>query len=403
MASCLFFRILARMEDKRKPTQRRDAQMNLAEILVYTDIRQLHQIANHYGCECNPHSKNDLITSLLSSLRHRLTISQEVSNLSKDETHFMLLLFLDKRTVMSLEDLLAKAGIALDGAKEQKQAEARRFVSQAMKRGWIYPIRNKAVGQYQIPLDIREPYLQAWLEQWRQENQILELQSIDAYRDEGTALCDDIMQFLQFLQQEPVPLTADGGMYKRHQQQLFQFLFVKEEPLLPQKWRFGYGLHFDLYPDRFSLLYDFCYYNKWIEESGGRVGLSEAGRERLEQQYEDSLYHDLIRFWIRLYKKPIPNLPMLVQLIPMLVSGGWVQQSTLAQTLLEWVKDFYYDDSFQVLTNRVCKMMVHLGLLRVGQDQEGNWLYSATYASQTWLRKYNGFAETTILLGDRHG
>lgn len=377
--------------------------MNLAEILVYTDIRQLHQIANHYGCECNPHSKNELITSLLSSLRHRLTIAQEVSQLTKEETHFLLLLFLDRRTVMSLEDLLAKAGMALDGLKERKQEEARRYVAASMKRGWIYPIKSKAVGQYQIPVDIREPYLQAWLENWRKEHRMLDLVEIDAYRDEGTALCDDIMQFLQFLQQEPVPLTAEGGMYKRHQQQLFQFLYVKEEPLLPQKWRFGYGLHFDLYPDRFSLLYDFCYYNRWIEESGGKVGLTESGRERLVNQYEDQLYHELIRFWIRLYKKPIPNLPMLVQLIPMIVAGGWVSQQALTQTLLDWVKEFYYDDSFQVLTNRVCKMMVHLGLLRVGQDQEGSWLYSATYASQTWLRKYNGFTETTILLGDRHG
>lgn len=95
--------------------------MNLAEILVYTDIRQLHQIANHYGCECNPHSKNELITSLLSSLRHRLTISQEVAQLSQAEIHFLLQLLLDKRTVMSLEDLLAKAGVALLAAKEKSR------------------------------------------------------------------------------------------------------------------------------------------------------------------------------------------------------------------------------------------------------------------------------------------
>lgn len=371
--------------------------MNLAEILVYTDIRQLHQIANHYGCECNPHSKNELITSLLSSLRHRLTISQEVEQLSKEETHFLLLLFLDKRTVMSLEDLLAKAGVTLQNRKEHKQEEARRYVAQAMKKGWIYPAKNKTVGQYQIPLDIREPYLQAWLEKWRQENEMI-VQEPDAYRDEGTALCDDIMQFLQFLQQEPVPLTAEGGMYKRHQLQLFQFLHVKEEPLQPQKWRFGYGLHFDLYPDRFSLLYDFCYYHKWIEEGSGRVALTESGRERLENHYEDQLYHDLIRFWIRLYKRAIPNLPMLVQLIPLIASGGWVSQQTLTETLQPWIKEFYYDDPFHILTNRVCKMMVHLGLLRVGQDDEKQWSYTATYASQTWLRKYNGFTETTISL-----
>ncbi|MGZ0053233.1 hypothetical protein [Brevibacillus gelatini] len=371
--------------------------MNLAEILVYTDIRQLHQIANHYGCECNLHSKNELITTLLSSLRHRMTISQEVAQLSQTETHFLLQLLLDKRTVMSLEDLLAKAGVALESAKEKKQEQARKFVAMAMKRGWIFPAQSKTIGQYQIPLDIREPYIQAWLDQWREQNELV-VPGPEAYRDEGTALCDDIMQFLQFLQREPVPLTAEGGMYKRHQQQLFQFLYVKEEPLLPQKWRFGYGLHFDVYPDRFSLLYDFCYYNKWIEEAEGRVAITEAGRERLEQPYTDQLYHDVIRFWMRLYKRAIPNLPMLVQLIPLLAAGGWVRQESLMNTLLAWIKEFYYDSPADILVNRVCKMMVHLGLLRVGQDEPEQWLYTATYASQTWLRKYNGFTETTILL-----
>lgn len=372
--------------------------MNLAEILVYTDIRQLHQIANHYGCECNTHSKNELITSLLSSLRHRKTIAQEVEQLSSEELHFFLLLFLDRRTVMSLEDLLAKAGIALESLKEQKQEEGRRYLAAAMKRGWVYPVKNKTVGQYQIPQDIREPYLQAWLERWRQRYAQGADFDLEAYRDEGTALCDDIMQFLQFLQRQPVPLTAEGGMYKRHQQQLFQFLSVKEEPLAPQKWRFGYGLHFDLYPDRFSLLYDFCYYNRWVEELDGRVALTEAGRERLETMYEDSLYHDLIRFWMRLYSRAIPNLPMLVQLIPMLASGCWISHQALAETLLAWIRKFYYDEPEQILSNRVCKMMVHLGLLRVGQDEQGKWLYQATYASQTWLRKYNGFTESTISL-----
>jgi hypothetical protein len=376
---------------------RRDPLMNLAEILVFTDIRQLHQIANHYGCECDPHSKNDLITSLLSSLRHRQTISQEVGQLSSEETHFLLLLFLDKRSELSMEDLLAKAGLALDVSQKRKPEEARRFVAGALKRGWIFPAKSKTVGLYQIPLDIREPYLQTWLEHWRGEVEERTFEP-DVYRDEGTALCDDIVQFLQFLHREPVPLTAEGGMYKRFQSQLFQFLHVKEEPLPPQKWRFGYGLHFDLYPDRFSLLYDFCYYHRWIEEAPGRVSITAEGMEQLQQHHSDQLYHELIRFWIRLYKRAIPNLPMLVQLIPLMTAGCWVQQEEICRTLLPWIKPFYYDEPANILSNRVLKMMVHLGLLKVGQGERDQWLYSATYASQTWLRKYNGFTESTILL-----
>ncbi|MCK9907375.1 hypothetical protein MXD63_46180, partial [Frankia sp. Cpl3] len=78
------------------------------------------------------------------------------------------------------------------------------------------PAKSKSIGQYQIPLDIREPYLQSLMNLWRGALEPDTAEPI-AYRDEGTAMCDDIYQFLQFLQQEPIPLTADGGMYKRYQ------------------------------------------------------------------------------------------------------------------------------------------------------------------------------------------
>ncbi len=371
--------------------------MNLAEILVYTDIRQLHQIAGHYGCTCNPHSKNELITTLLVNLRNRQMIQAEIGRLGSAELHFLLLLFLDRRTRFSFEELLAKASLALETYGDRSGAEGRAFIATALKRGWIFPAKSSVGGQFQVPVDIREPYLKEWLGHWQAEAGEEETSPL-AYRDEGTALCDDIWQFLQFLSKEPVPLTADGGMYKRYQSQLLKFLSVKEEPLAAQKWRFGYGLHFDLYPDRFSLLYDYCYYQRWIEEYPDRVELSERGREQLKQPYSDQTYHDLIRFWLRLYKRAIPNLPMLVVLIPLLAGNGWVSQERLKRTLLGWIKPFYYDDAESVLVNRVLKMMVHLGLLKAGQASDGDWLYTGTCACQTWLRQHNGFAETTIML-----
>ncbi|WP_019122432.1 hypothetical protein [Brevibacillus massiliensis] len=369
--------------------------MNLAEILVFTDIKQLHQIAGYYRCECNLNSKNDLITTLLVNLRHRQTIRTELERLTEVEKHFLLLLFLDKRSLFTLEDLLAKAGIALDCSEEKTEEKARKYVALALTRGWLFPAKGKTVGQFQVPRDIREPYLSAWLEQ----QELRRLQEAPAvYRDEGTALCDDIYQFLRFLAQEPVPLTSDGGMYKRYQTQLLRFLSVEEKPVAGEKWRFGYGLHFDLYPDRFSLLYDFCFYQRWIEEGKMQVELTDRGQEMLAQPYTDKTYHELIRFWIRLYKRAIPNLPMLVQLIPLMAGSEWVAHAEIEQSLLKWLKPFYYDDPASILSNRLLKMMVHLGLLKAGQAEGGEWYYSTTYACQTWLKEYNGFTETTILL-----
>lgn len=371
--------------------------MNLAEILVYTDIRQLHQMATHYGCECNPHSKNELITSLLHNLRRKQTIDHEVGQLSSEELHFLFLLFFDKRMVVSLEDLLAKAGVALHTRKERKQEDGRKLIANALRRGWIFPAKNKPVGQYQVPVDIREPYIQSWIRLWKQSQPDL-FEEVLAYRDEGQAMVDDIGKLLTFLSAEPVPLTNDGSMYKRYQTQLLSFLSVKEETLPPQKWRFGYGLHFDQYPDRFSLLYDFCYYQRWITEDSGVVTLSEQGREVLSQRANDNRYEELILFWQRVYKRAIPNLPMLVQLIPLMSGKEWLTQEGLLQTLLPWIKPFYYDDPENIILCRVLKMMVHLGLLKAGQREDGDWVYASTDLSLTRVKTYNSFTETIIML-----
>ncbi|MGO0061029.1 hypothetical protein ACTID9_13600 [Brevibacillus fluminis] len=371
--------------------------MNLAEILVFTDIRQLHQMAAHYGCECNPHSKNELITSLLQNLRRKQTVADEVERLTPDEAHFLFLLFFDKRMVVSLEDLMAKTGVVLHQLKEKKQEQGRKLIANALRRGWIFPAKNKPIGQYQVPADIREPYIREWISRWKL-TQPEEETEVPAYRDEGHALVDDCYRFLSFLGKEPVPLTGDGGMYKRYQTQLLSFLSVKEEPLAPQKWRFGYGLHFDQYPDRFSLLYDFCYYHRWIKEEAGTVQLTEQGAALLSQPPSPTLYDDVIRFWQRVYKRAVPNLPMLIQLIPWMSGGKWVSQESFKQILLPWLKPFYYDEPEAILVQRVLKMMVHLGLLKVGQRADEEWVYASTESSLTWLQTYNGFTETIILL-----
>lgn len=374
--------------------------MNLAEIMVYTDIRQLHQIAQHYQLTCDLHSKNELITTLLMNVKQRETIVHEVAQLSPNEIHFLLLLFCDKRSHYSLEDLLAKGGVVVEVVDSERKEEVRKLIAGALKRGWIFHAKGSATGQFQVPNDLRELYIHAWVNLWRgkADQDDSQAQSVLAYRDEGVAACDDLLQILRFMANEPIPLTAEGGMYRRYQVQLLKFLTVQEEPLTPQKWRFGYGLHFDLYPDRFSLLYDYCYYQRWIRESSSQVEITERGQEQLQKPYTEHLYHDLIRFWMRLYKRAIPNLPMLVQIIPYMSQGEWIAQPVIEKTLLTWIKPFYYDDSPSILTNRILKMMVHLGLLKVGESASGDWLYASTATCQHWLNQNNGFAESTILL-----
>lgn len=74
------------------------------------------------------------------------------------------------------------------------------------------------------------------------------------------------------------------------------------------------------------------------------------------------------RFWLRLYKNPIPNVQSIAQWIERL-ARAWVSASSLGAVLGPLVRPFYYDTSESILEQRILQMMMHLGLLRIGEDE----------------------------------
>jgi hypothetical protein len=77
----------------------------------------------------------------------------------------------------------------------------------------------------------------------------------------------------------------------------------------------------------------------------------------------------LYKFWLKLYKGPIPNLLALVHWMNSLAEQ-WVTVASLRKVLVPFIKPFYYDTADMVLDVRLIGMMVHLGMLRVGEHQE---------------------------------
>jgi len=369
--------------------------MRLAEMLSYADIEQLHQLANTYSCSCNVNSKNELIQSLLTSIKKESMIASQLEELKPEEFHFLMHLVFDARTTFSLEDLRAKAKFSF--LEDLERDMYRSLIAVALKKGWIFRELSRHAGaSFQVPMDMKKQWSRAILNK--------ELKGSDehaeptVYRDEGQALVEDIHVFLKYLKNHETPLTGEGVIYKRNQQQIMELLAVNEDLIAKGGWRFGYGRHFRDYPDRFSLLYDFCFYRGYINEQHGSFLVATPSAEEAFQLPVELLGLELYKFWVRVYKRPIPGLPMLTRMVCTAATTRWLSERSLVEMLTTRVRKFYYDDPKNIIEQRILKMMVHLGLLRKGKLSEEQWGYQTTSWGSYVMDKVEASAMKAIVL-----
>jgi hypothetical protein len=386
--------------------------MNLADMLSFADIHQLHRIANYYACECNTNSKRDLIQSILDKMNRREVFENYIEQLPVEDIRFLNSLLFDPRDSFSLEDLLARAQIsrfdssssAVTGNRETnsdmlaaasldlkresaaKSANSRKkekkppktkteenitspreMVLKFAHQGWLFHgYSNQTKYLYQIPSDLKRRFGESLKRAF--ERQLRFSGEPEAYRDEQGLLAEDIRTFLRHLYHRPVELTAEGVMYKRSQIQIYESFHVKEEPVGKGGWRFGYGRKMKDYPNRFSLIYDYCYYSGWIAEQERELVLTEQGEAFVSEGRVPDL-RDVYQFWLKLYKNPIPNLQSIVQWIERL-AAEWVTLESLTAVLTKLIKPYYYDTPESILQNRIVMMMMHQGLLRIGEKSQ---------------------------------
>ena len=397
--------------------------MLLAEMLGYADISQLMRIAQMYRLECDGHSKHELMQSILSAVCERSRFEALLDGLSLEDERFLHSLLFDDRDAFSLEELLARvrssrfdaedkpgspeevAAVRLEFEPDAPSPEGRRLrkrksaaeraeparesgppasglretISRFKQYGWLFNGTN-GTNRYlfRVPEDLKARFRESIAR--RLAGKLVYAEEPRAYRDEQELLGDDVLVLLDYAARHEVPLTQDGVMYKRNLLQLLELLAVREEPPARGSWRFGYGRRFKDYPDRLALLYDYCHFKGYLSEKEGLLRLTEAGAERLASRAAEDPA-ELYRFWIRLYRPAIPNLPALVRLIER-VAGRWVTADSLRAALRPFVRPFYYDDPDAVLDKRVFAMMVHLGLLRIGEDGQGTALLRMTNAGR---------------------
>lgn len=254
--------------------------------------------------------------------------------------------------------------------------ESRDMVIKFKKLGWLFNgYSQQTKFLFHVPNDLKRKFSDVLTGQFKQSLKLTNEPNV--YRDEQLLIIDDIFHFLTFISQvQELPLTAEGSMYKRQLQQILDRLSVQEEMVSKGSWRFGYGRMFKDYPNRFSFIYDYCYYRHLISEQGQVLSLTDEGNARLLEGKKENLA-DIYKFWLRLYKNPIPNVQSLVGWVDRL-SGQWVTLASLSEVLCKLVKPFYYDSSESIVEQRILQMMMHLGLIRIGEDQEHGMVVQVT-------------------------
>ncbi|AWB44993.1 hypothetical protein DCC85_12690 [Paenibacillus sp. CAA11] len=356
--------------------------MNLAEMLTFADIEVLTKIADHYKCVCNTNSKHELIQTILGKMGRREYFEELLDELGTEDLRFLNTLLFDGRKQFSLEELLACASQAKWSADDQDvktQIRPRDLVTRFRQKGWLFTGRSTNERfLFELPEDLKMGF-RTGLEQ-RMLMDLKRVQAPAAYREEPIQASEDLFLLIDYIHRHEIVLNAEGAMYRRYQTQIMDKLHVSEPLLGRSGWRFGYGRKFKDYPSRLAFLYDYATYRRWIEERGGILAVTSAGQTVLAEERREPLIQ-LIRFWLRLYKGPIPNLLSLVYWIDR-GSKGWVSANSLFVAMERFINPYYYDTPESIFQERILKMMLHLGMIRIGEDEQEGMIVRMTAAGR---------------------
>lgn len=363
-------------------------------MLIYADIEQLTEIAKRYDCICSSHSKHELIQSILShSYRDDITVMQ-FNKMSEQQKHLLSILLFEERKKYSLEELKAK--IKYCKFIEQKKVKSKskkvtkpslpledQIVKQLKDEGWIFRQHGAShFALYEIPEDKSEFFRRHLAIQIKQN--LTSIAQVEVVRDEAGYILEDLKLLLHFVKQHDITINELLLMNKRTLQQILNSFLVNER--IPGKgaWKFGYGKKFGDYPDRFALLYQFTVFKGLITENE-TLQLTNKGEEKLQDCNEQDTIN-MIEYWLTIYKKPIPNLKALSYFL-MVALEDWRNVDELQNLLLPYIKAYYFDNEEAILQKRILKMLLHFGVVMLGQDDSQALAVKLTPYGKQWLTR----------------
>jgi len=364
------------------------SRMRLNECLNHASVPTLQRIAKSLHLTCVPYSKLDILQSILEAWLDPDARKTMVHRWCTEWDAAMRRVVLQPRHAFAREEMASLLAPYGDGA-----------IDRALEAGWLYVHPDPATKfPLIVPVDVQAACHAHYVAAWRAQV-AKRLDDPPCVHDEEDAILADLETLVAYVRDHDVRLTTTGAMYKRNLEQLMQ-LFAVEESLELPRWRFGYGKRAFAYPDRLALIYDFACDEGVIVEQDGRVEVDDARWMAWKSRLTVVKLRRFLRHYIASYRGPIPRLADVLRLIRRL-GGDWLDLASLYELCLPFLNAFYYDSTEDVWRTRIVKMLVHLGVARIGSDTPESppkW-FQTTEVGQELLSQ--GDAESTADLTER--
>lgn len=362
--------------------------MRLNDCLNHASVPTLQRIARSLRVSCTPYSKLDMLQSILEAWLDPGTRQAMVRQWCTEWSAAMRRVVLQPRHAFAREEMASLLAPYGDDALDR-----------ALESGWLYVHPDPATKfPLIVPEEVHEACHAFFVHDWRARVSRCS-EDPPFVRDEEDAALADLATLVAYVRDHDVRLTTTGAMYKRNLEQLMQLFMIEESLALP-RWRFGYGKHSFAYPDRLALLYDFACDEGILVEQDGRVEVDDERWSAFASRLTVTKLRRLLRHYISSYRGPIPRLSDVLRLIHRL-GGDWMDLSSMYELCLPFLNAFYYDSTEDVWQTRVVKMLVHLGVARIGSDSPESpprW-FQTTELGQELLSQ--GDAEATADLIER--
>ncbi|UCZ54791.1 hypothetical protein LGQ02_08615 [Bacillus shivajii] len=320
--------------------------MNLTQILLSQPHNELIERKKSLSISCNVHSKQQLTEEIVQKLLCPDYISKSWNERLDRERNLLTYMAFRPALSYQIEELFSFY------QKEERKCLID-DLGNLKRTGWLFEDKYG----WMLPQE---------LENWIKHHYKNELQKTSLFipsdDDHDISFIDDLFTFMDFVSDRNVRLTKKKTIYKRELMLLLSEL-TQNEQLPDEKWRFGYGRHFDTYPDKLSLLYDFCFEQGWITE-GTTLSVTKAW-EKGQSYSVNEMLERLNRCYINIYKRAIPNIKdLLNMLIFALEPKIAVEEETIKSVLLPLVRKYYFDSREDIITKRILKMLVYQQFLK---------------------------------------
>lgn len=325
--------------------------MNLMDVLLFQDRNELIKLLKDDDIvACNINSKRELVEILYPMLVNLDHVTNRYNRLTNDAKKMALTLCYDQNILLSKEELNGFVPYLKESAflEMLEELTANGFLFTYINRTYLVPTQVKKELRRSIKMRIEEEAL---------------ILPNDSNTQSEITIVNDLFVLIDYIVEKPLSLTKAGVLYKKDFQEIMK-QFSYKEVLPKEQWRFGYGRRFAQYPDRFSLIYDFCFHKGWIVENDSTL----TATMRVEELYEmrlQELVKSIVTYWHKLYRRAFPTVGLLYELLlDSLNEGEGFEVEFLVSLFSPFVKEYFFDTKEDIIIKRFLNMLMYLDIVK---------------------------------------